>query len=164
MCKKCANSGRFTLWKTNYAFTQWIAVDRPELRHFTDVIVCSTRGPRRAADFLSGGDYDGDKGLVIWQPDLVASFVNAPLHYSEEPSSVAAAFLPHNETVGDFLQRTASDSPGQQVRKMQHFLFSALRDLSVVGKYSKWHLNSIYAQGYTHPDTIRLAYMLVQWT
>jgi hypothetical protein len=58
-------------------------VDRPELRHFTDVIVLSVKGPRRAADYLSGGDYDGDKGLVIWQPELVDPFENAPLHFSE---------------------------------------------------------------------------------
>lgn len=36
---------------------QWKAVDRPELRHMTDVIVCSVKGLRRAADWLSGGSF-----------------------------------------------------------------------------------------------------------
>lgn len=36
-------------------FFKWKAVDRPELHHLTDVIVCSIKGPRRAADYLAGG-------------------------------------------------------------------------------------------------------------
>ncbi|KAJ7129577.1 RNA dependent RNA polymerase-domain-containing protein [Mycena epipterygia] len=138
---------------------KWRAVDRPELRHFTNVIVLSVKGPRRSADYLSGGDFDGDKALVIWQPELVDPFINAPLEYSEEPSSVAACFEPKNETVGDFLERTRFQSPEQQLRDMQHYLLSAIRDMAVVGKYSNWHINATYTLGYTHSETIRLAYM-----
>ncbi|KAJ7498829.1 RNA dependent RNA polymerase-domain-containing protein [Mycena latifolia] len=138
---------------------KWKGVDRPELRNFTNVIVLSVKGPRRAADYLSGGDYDGDKGLVIWQPELVDPFVNAPLHFSEEPPEVADSFKPQNETVMEFLERTASSTPGRQLREMQHYLLSAIRDLAVVGKYSNWHLNATYSLGYRHPETIRLAYM-----
>ncbi|KAJ6539428.1 RNA dependent RNA polymerase-domain-containing protein [Mycena capillaripes] len=138
---------------------KWSAVDRPELRHFTDVIVLSVKGPRRAADYLSGGDYDGDKGLVIWQPELVDPFNNAPLHFSEEPPEVASSFSPKNETVEEFFERTRSQTAAQQLREMQHYLLSAIRDLAVVGKYSNWHINATYTLGYTHPETIRLAYM-----
>ncbi|KAJ7507906.1 RNA dependent RNA polymerase-domain-containing protein [Mycena galericulata] len=138
---------------------KWTAVDRPELRHFTDVIVLSVKGPRRAADFLSGGDYDGDKGLLVWQPELVEPFVNAPVNYSEEPAHVADSFSPKNETVRDFLQRTGTQTPAKQLREMQKYLLSALRDISVVGKYSNWHINATYSLGYRHPETIRLAYM-----
>ena len=34
---------------------QWKAVDKLELHHLVDVVVLSTKGPRRAADLLSGG-------------------------------------------------------------------------------------------------------------
>jgi hypothetical protein len=34
---------------------QWKAVDKLELHHLVDVVILSTKGPRRAADFLSGG-------------------------------------------------------------------------------------------------------------
>ncbi|KAJ7665536.1 RNA dependent RNA polymerase-domain-containing protein [Mycena rosella] len=117
---------------------KWTAVDRPELRHFTNVIVFSVKGPRRVADYLSGGDYDGDKCLVIWQPELVDPF---------EPPDLAANFKPKNETVRDFLERTA-DSPDRQVRGMQQYLLMP-----------NWHINATYSLGYTHPETVRPAYM-----
>ncbi|KAJ6598976.1 RNA dependent RNA polymerase-domain-containing protein [Mycena vulgaris] len=137
---------------------KWKGVDRPELRHFTNVIVLSVKGPRRAADYLGGGDYDGDKAVVIWQPELVDPFVNAPLHFADEPADLAASFKPQNETVGEFLGRTA-ESPSQQLREMKNYLLSAVRDRAVVGKYNNWHLNATHSLGYQHPETIRLGYM-----
>ncbi|CAK5275616.1 unnamed protein product [Mycena citricolor] len=134
---------------------QWTAVDKPELRHFTDVIVLSTKGPRRAADFLSGGDYDGDKGLLVWHP----SFVDPHLTIQQEPVGVASAFSPNNELVAEFLERTRTMTPAQQLSEMQAYLLSAVLNISVVGKYSNWHLNALYTLGYRDPETIRLAYM-----
>ncbi|KAF7355393.1 RNA-dependent RNA polymerase [Mycena sanguinolenta] len=86
---------------------KWVGVDRPELRYFTDVIVLSVKGPRRAADYLAGGDLDGDKGLLIWQPELVDPFVNADLKYSEEPP---------------------------ELQEMQNYLLSAIREMGVVAR------------------------------
>ncbi|KAJ7904600.1 RNA dependent RNA polymerase-domain-containing protein [Mycena olivaceomarginata] len=138
---------------------KWTAVDRPELRSLHRCHSFVDKGPRRAADYLSGGDYDGDKGLVIWQPELVDSFTNADLKFSEEPSEVALSFSPKNETVAEFLDRTRFQTDAEQLREMQVYLLSAIRDMAVVGKYSNWHINSTYSLGYSHPETIRLAYM-----
>ncbi|KAJ7068354.1 RNA dependent RNA polymerase-domain-containing protein [Mycena amicta] len=138
---------------------KWTAVDRPELRFLTDVIVLSTKGARRAADFLGGGDYDGDKGLVIWEPEIVATFKNAPLEYSLEPAHVAGAFSKKVETVGDFLLRTQKLSLEETLREKQSYCLNALREIAVVGQYSNWHMHATYTLGYTHPETIRLAYM-----
>ncbi|KAF7332082.1 RNA-dependent RNA polymerase [Mycena kentingensis (nom. inval.)] len=138
---------------------RWVAVDHPQFRNMTDVIILSTKGNRRAADFLAGGDYDGDKGLLIWEPEIVNNFRNAPLDFSVEPESVAASFSPQNETVAEFLGRTEPLSAEEKLREKQKYLLSAVRDIAVVGKYSNWHLNAIYKLGYQHDDTIRLAYM-----
>jgi hypothetical protein len=72
------------------------------------------------------------------------------------------SFSPKNETVGEFLERTQSQTEAQQLREMQAYLLSAIRDMAVVGKYSNWHINATYALGYQHPETIRLAYMSVK--
>lgn len=138
---------------------KWKAVDRPELHHLTDVIVLPTTGDRRAADLLSGGDYDGDKGLITNQPELVIPFINAPLHFSEPPSNMQKYFVRENEAVPAFLERTSVLSDDAKIHERQQYLLGAIRDTSVVGKYSNFHEAAIYTLGYTHPETIRLAYM-----
>jgi hypothetical protein len=53
------------------------AVWKQDLRHFKDVIVFSTKGDTALASLLSGGDYDGDRPWICWDPKLVDSFNNA---------------------------------------------------------------------------------------
>ncbi len=55
------------------------AVYRHELRQCRDVIIFPTKGPQALASMLSGGDYDGDKVMVIWDLDMVKNFRNAEL-------------------------------------------------------------------------------------
>ena len=143
----------------------------------TDVIVCSTKGDRRAADLLSGGthyrarssfllftgftagDYDGDKGILTWQPELVAPFKNAPLKYSNPPANIDSYFSRENEEVKTFQHKIATISVHNKIRQLQHHLLGAVRDTSIVGKYSGFHEMAIYTLGYSHQETIRLAYM-----
>ncbi|KAL1900112.1 hypothetical protein Sste5346_002420 [Sporothrix stenoceras] len=54
-------------------------VFRQELCALKDVIVFSSKGNSPLADKLSGGDYDGDKAWVCWDPRIVNNFENAPL-------------------------------------------------------------------------------------
>ncbi|KAK2017367.1 hypothetical protein LZ32DRAFT_600593 [Colletotrichum eremochloae] len=53
------------------------AVFKPELHTIKDVIVFSAKGDVPLADKLSGGDYDGDKAWVCWEPAIVSNFRNA---------------------------------------------------------------------------------------
>lgn len=55
------------------------AVFKPALRHLRDVIIFSSKGLSPLAAMLSGGDYDGDKAWICWDPDIVQNFVNHPL-------------------------------------------------------------------------------------
>ncbi|KAF9880390.1 RNA-dependent RNA polymerase [Colletotrichum karsti] len=52
------------------------AVFKPELHALKDVIVFSAKGNVPLADKLSGGDYDGDKAWVCWEPSIVSNFKN----------------------------------------------------------------------------------------
>lgn len=105
------------------------------------------------------GDYDGDKGLVIFQPEVVEAFKESPLHYSEPPADIKSYFKRENEEVVAFLRRVASLDEASKIYKLQEYLLGAVRDTSVVGKYSNFHDVATYTLGYTHPETIRLAYM-----
>lgn len=105
------------------------------------------------------GDYDGDKGLVIFQPEVVEAFKEPPLHYSEPPSDIESYFKCENEKVATFRARTDPLDDVSKISELQEYLLRAIRDTSVVGKYSNFHVNATYTLGYTHPETIRLAYM-----
>ena len=105
------------------------------------------------------GDYDGDKGLVIFQPEVVEAFKESPLHYSEPPPDIKSYFKRENEEVVAFLARVASLDDTSKIHKLQEYLLGAIRDTSVVGKYSNFHETATYTLGYTHKETIRLAYM-----
>ncbi|ETN44653.1 uncharacterized protein HMPREF1541_10323 [Cyphellophora europaea CBS 101466] len=52
------------------------AVHHPELAGYSNVIFFSTRGKRPLADYLSGGDYDGDQAFVCWDQAIVCDFKN----------------------------------------------------------------------------------------
>lgn len=48
----------------------------PQLASYSNVIFFSTKGKRPLADYLSGGDYDGDQAFICWDPEIVEGFRN----------------------------------------------------------------------------------------
>jgi hypothetical protein len=78
------------------------AVFKPELRHLKDVILFSSLGDESLASKLSGGDYDGDKAWVCWDPEIVNNFESA-----EVPSTVSfdEYFQPNTQTLGSLASR-----------------------------------------------------------
>ena len=105
------------------------------------------------------GDYDGDRGLVIFQPEVVEAFKEPPQHYSETPPDIENYFKHDKDNVKTFLARVAPLDDYAKIYELQEYLLGAVRDTSVVGKYSNFHVAATYTLGYTHPETIRLAYM-----
>ncbi|KAL8793337.1 MAG: hypothetical protein Q9195_004114 [Heterodermia aff. obscurata] len=53
------------------------AVFKPELGIYRDLIVFSSKGACSLAEKLSGGDFDGDKAWICWEPSIVGPFQNA---------------------------------------------------------------------------------------
>ncbi|KAL0933776.1 RNA-dependent RNA polymerase [Colletotrichum truncatum] len=77
------------------------AVFKPELHSLKDVIVFSAKGKAPLADKLSGGDYDGDKAWVCWEPAIVSNFVNANI----QPGPDLSKYLKRKKaTYGDLVR------------------------------------------------------------
>ncbi|KAL9615082.1 MAG: hypothetical protein Q9167_000505 [Letrouitia subvulpina] len=57
------------------------AVQCLDLSHLVDCVVFSTKGRRPSADLMSGGDLDGDKFFVCWDPDVIPPKVAEAAHY-----------------------------------------------------------------------------------
>jgi RNA-dependent RNA polymerase len=97
-------------------------VDRPQLRHLTNVVVFSSKGVRPACNMMAGGDLDGDVYFVCWDEELMEkhlmpSMVLPPAKY-EKPKII------HEKPDGDTLA--------------DYFVFYLERD--VLGKISNLHL------------------------
>ncbi|KAL8655036.1 MAG: hypothetical protein Q9226_003197 [Calogaya cf. arnoldii] len=86
------------------------AVFKVELKAYRDVIVFSSKGACSLAEKLSGGDYDGDKAWVCWEPRVVGPFENAPVAKSssldiygiEKEKTTVEDLLVHQ---GDYMDR-----------------------------------------------------------
>ncbi|KAM5351031.1 hypothetical protein ACJ41O_003754 [Fusarium nematophilum] len=83
------------------------AVFRPNLKRLKDVIVFSSKGRSPLADLLSGGDYDGDKAWVCWDPQIVANFTNAAKPV--EPDLVQQGYLRKSNPSFQSILSTSAD-------------------------------------------------------
>ncbi|GKT93769.1 RNA-dependent RNA polymerase [Colletotrichum tofieldiae] len=91
------------------------AVFKPELHAIKDVIVFSAKGNVPLADKLSGGDYDGDKAWVCWEPAIVSNFRNAEM----PPSPDLSSYLKKDKTTFFDLeqQRGKSDAVSDMINR-----------------------------------------------
>ena len=88
------------------------AVFKLELRIYRDVVVFSSKGQMPLASKLSGGDYDGDKAWICWDPCIVEPFENAevPPHPSfeyygiEKDETRVSDLLSHDDYTDRFLR------------------------------------------------------------
>ncbi|KAK1671589.1 RNA-directed RNA polymerase [Colletotrichum godetiae] len=90
------------------------AVFKPELHALKDVIVFSAKGNVPLADKLSGGDYDGDKAWVCWEPAIVLNFRNAEVPPSPDLSSYLRK---DNTTFGDLVQQHGKDAISEMITR-----------------------------------------------
>ncbi|KAL8691947.1 MAG: hypothetical protein Q9218_002929 [Villophora microphyllina] len=129
------------------------AVYRLELRSYRDVIVFSAKGTRPLAEKLSGGDYDGDKAWVCWEPDIVVPFENASV--PETPPLKTYDIVPDQLTVKDLL---AHDD---YIDRFLHHAFSfTLRD-SLLGICTTYFESLCYARNkIAHPSAVKVAHLL----
>ena len=100
----------------------------------------------------------------MWAPTLVLPFQNANEKLGSEPPGLDHGFTRDQEKGRAFLERIGGWESSKRVQAMQVYLLGALRDASLVGKYSSMHINTIYQYGYNHPRAVKLAYKYVSLT
>lgn len=95
--------------------------------------------------------------MVIWTPSVVENFKQTKV--IDKPDGLERKnFEDHIELVSTFHTHHQNSTP----EKVQSsFLTALLRSLENehVGQYSNYHSYAAYKKGYSHPETIRLAYM-----
>ncbi|KAG8721371.1 hypothetical protein FRC09_007990 [Ceratobasidium sp. 395] len=129
---------------------------------YHDVVVFSTKGDCHLASLLSGGDYDGDNVVLIWDEDITDKFVNSDLDAARLSDGFEKAnFDKSKHGLGELVARLRL-----QPRKLEVELITSLLQGAVAnrleGRYNTFYRNSVYINGLNHPDTIRLGHMFTQ--
>ncbi|KAI8710919.1 RNA-dependent RNA polymerase [Fusarium sp. LHS14.1] len=78
------------------------AVFKLELRHLKDIIIFPCTGDEPLAQRLSGGDYDGDRAWICWDPDMVNNFKSVDV---PPKPSFERYFLPNTRQLQNFISR-----------------------------------------------------------
>ncbi|KAK1223266.1 hypothetical protein PQX77_013854 [Marasmius sp. AFHP31] len=135
------------------------AVSHPDLAGILDVVVFPIEGPRRLIDFLAGGDYDGDRVVVLWDSQFVTPFSNSPEKHSIEPLGIKECFSEETELVQTYYERFLRRSEPGRIKSVQKHLLDGLQDRFLIGMYSMRHDKSTYMRGLDDNSTVREAYM-----
>ncbi|KAJ0118190.1 hypothetical protein J7T55_008973 [Diaporthe amygdali] len=127
------------------------AVFKPELAPLGNVIVFSVKGTTPLAEKLSGGDYDGDQCLCIWDQSIVGNFENAidqeqpdlSEYYRQDRIELRQLLSSHN---GDF-----GPAIGEMIEKC--FAFNLAKDM--LGQVTNYKERLCYARGNVRDDVAR---------
>ncbi|KAI7880918.1 RdRP-domain-containing protein [Lichtheimia hyalospora FSU 10163] len=131
------------------------AVDRPELRIYTDVIIFPIKGQRSLASMLAGGDYDGDIVFCCWDPRIVEPFTSSPV--PETPAAMKTVFIKNDTKVRQELIKHR-DNDAQEVAIQTNFLNVSLPD-GTLGQYENWRTVLAESRSLDDPDVVYLAHM-----
>ncbi|RDL40876.1 uncharacterized protein BP5553_00855 [Venustampulla echinocandica] len=117
------------------------AVAKAELMGLKDVIVFPTKGNPSLAAKLSGGDYDGDRAWICWEPDIVNNFTNAD-KLVEHPL-VAEGYVHQDKTKYEDLIKDHENPVSYFLRKSMAFNMQQ----SMLGICTSWKEKICYHQG-----------------
>lgn len=128
------------------------AVFCAEYASVTDLIVMSSFGERPPCSILSGGDYDGDKLLIISDPSIVNAFdpSKADPKFADPPFADEDWFEVDKRrvatTIAPLIAARDSSAVAQQ-------LISGFYQDVKFGMLSKLHTKLAFTLGLDHPDT-----------
>jgi len=131
------------------------AVFKPELRHFKDVVVFSTKGHTPLAHLLSGGDYDGDTPLLCWDQRIVKPFRNAPLP-SNQLSATGCGITNCARRLSTIFKNKDGPTP-EETDDFFEACFQFNLQPSRLGFCASEHEKVSYEEGLASPQSIELA-------
>ncbi|KZT52836.1 hypothetical protein CALCODRAFT_76601 [Calocera cornea HHB12733] len=134
------------------------AVDRGVLRMWTGVIIMSTCGRRSPASYLSGGDYDGDRAIIIWDEKIVTPFRNADIRHASPSSAFEESIQNVNESAHEVDSKMSFLAAKSQRQTLQSFLLAGMKNDYVMQRYSHLHDVAVAAYGLHDPRSIDLAH------
>ncbi|KAI9615177.1 hypothetical protein H4Q26_011718 [Puccinia striiformis f. sp. tritici PST-130] len=138
------------------------AVTNSRLMCYEDVLVCSIHGQKSLLDYLSGGDYDGDVVIVIWDDAFTQNFINA-----DDPRYI----LPTEKYNNFFSDAVALAASGRgsslPTMKVQDFLNLKAENNTYEREFRRAQLVSLFQPvayvvnlfGIDHPLTMKLGYV-----
>ncbi|CAG8780090.1 15058_t:CDS:2, partial [Acaulospora colombiana] len=131
---------------------------RPELSQFTNIILLPIVGYRSLASLLSGGDYDGDQVLIIWQPEILDKWIENPsnIRFADEPINFSENFEGPPPTVHELLGRYPKELSDRDkriiVKEVQNEILSTISIRKEIGMYSTWHDKAAAKLGHGSPQ------------
>ena len=129
------------------------AVFRTELRAYRDVIIFSVKGACSLASKLSGGDYDGDRAWVCWDPSIVNKFTNT--EPPPETSAESFGIQKDSAKVSDFVKDKRFTK-----EFIRHGLDFNLRP-SMLGTCTSFHEKFCYNdRPINDPEAVKIAQLL----
>ncbi|CCA73629.1 hypothetical protein PIIN_07582 [Serendipita indica DSM 11827] len=128
------------------------------LKQKRGLIICSTQGSRPLADLLSGGDYDGDEAIIIWDRNVVNAFQNADTQLSFKPAEVDASFVKDSQTIQDLCHKIESMSEDQERATIAEHFLESLKMPLIHGIYNSYYLKAIDKFGFDSLDARILAH------
>ncbi|KAG8896545.1 hypothetical protein FRC00_005752 [Tulasnella sp. 408] len=135
------------------------AVDYPQLREFTDVLLFSVLGERSEASILAGGDYDGDTVCMIAEPRLVDAFRNSSLRFADPPDG----FEEHREEAvlrgSEVLTIVSPMNEAESIRELQMILLDDVTREDRCGLYSNMSDIATFVYGLDSDKTHYLSHM-----
>ncbi|KAJ7731722.1 RNA dependent RNA polymerase-domain-containing protein [Mycena olivaceomarginata] len=81
------------------------AVNKPELKHFTNCIVFSASGTHSETDRMGGGDLDGDQYYVIFNPQLIPESAPPPALRPKKIARRTITIAGHTHTIPSPVKR-----------------------------------------------------------
>ncbi|KAJ3344369.1 hypothetical protein HDU93_000159 [Gonapodya sp. JEL0774] len=131
--------------------------DYPQLAGYDDVCMMSVEGDVREASRIAGGDYDGDKVMVIWHKPIVDAF-HSSRTVPKVPAEVEEAFTRTKDTVAQVTQRNAGERYGRPLlaRGLQEW---SKASSSKTGWYSLLWAAAVDKWGMESPNAVRYAHI-----